>query len=60
MVFTLIFPTIDELDNYIKAINHTNITTDYKNISVTGAFGEEEIELAVNGFQAIHIAAKDS
>lgn len=60
MVPTLIFATIDELDNYVKTINHNNITTDYNNISVTGPFGEEEIELAVNGFQAIHIPGKDS
>jgi hypothetical protein len=60
MVPILIFPSIDELDNYIKAINHNNITTDYNNISVTGPFGEEEIELAVNGFHAIHVAGKDS
>ena len=59
MVFTLIFPSIDDLNNYMEAINHNNVTTDFKNISVTGHFGEEEIELAINGFQAVNIHNKD-
>lgn len=58
MVFTLIFPTLEELESYIKAINFNDITTDYKNISITGPFNEEDIELAVNRFQAIHIKGK--
>jgi hypothetical protein len=60
MAYTLIFPSIEELESYIKTIKHNDITTDYKNISVTGHFGEDEIELAVNRFQAIHIKGKDS
>ena len=59
MVPTLIFHTIDDLDSYLKSVDHNNIITDYNNISVTGPFGEEEIELAVNGFQAIHIGGKE-
>jgi hypothetical protein len=58
MKLTMIFPSLEELNGYLEAIQHNGLTKDHNNLSLTGEFQERDLELAERVFQAVIIEAK--